>query len=137
MALYIVSRCNANNIPINNDKLQIILYYVQRDLLTYNSSYFDADIRAGEDGPVVTEVYARYMGYGKENLNIKFNGYTVLNYCFGRFVNKTIDYAALLTKNEIKKDILRKGGAWRKIRNKNPNSRDGGIIPRELIKESG
>lgn len=136
MALYTISRCNANNVPINNKKLQIILYYIQRELVTYNNSSFKADIRAGENGPVVDEIYTRYMGYGDNNLDFKFKGAHVLNFCFGRFVNKVIDYAATLTKDEIKSDILRNGGAW-DITRKNSKDFKGDIITLDALKQYG
>lgn len=51
--------------PVNNLKLQQILYFVQANFLTmHNRPCFSDDIEAWDIGPVVPSVYERYKGCG-------------------------------------------------------------------------
>lgn len=53
--------------PVNNFKLQQILYFVQANFLTiHNRPCFSDNIEAWDIGPVVPAVYERYKGYGSD-----------------------------------------------------------------------
>lgn len=65
LANYIIEYANENNKLITNLYLQKILYYLQKEelFLTGNTLY-DEDIVAWKYGPVVEEVYYKYMNFG-------------------------------------------------------------------------
>lgn len=54
IAAYIIRQCEEENSPINNLKLQKILYYIQmQHLQRYGLPAFDSPIEAWRHGPVV------------------------------------------------------------------------------------
>lgn len=65
VAEYIVSKCSREHHQISNLQLQKILYYVQRHFLqNMRRALFFDDIEAWRYGPVVSEVYYRFSGFG-------------------------------------------------------------------------
>ena len=61
---YIVNKCTVENFPISNLQLQKILYYVQKEFFKKNLRCFSEEIEAWQIGPVVTDVYYYFCGYG-------------------------------------------------------------------------
>ncbi len=71
IARYIIQRCNSQNRPISNLKLQKILYFVQAEfLVTRNQACFSENIEAWDFGPVVPEVYQKYKIFGSANIPV-------------------------------------------------------------------
>ncbi len=69
IAQYIIRRCNEQNQPISNLRLQKILYFVQAEfLVSKGEPCFNERIEAWAFGPVVPEVYHRYKGYGAASI---------------------------------------------------------------------
>ena len=64
IASYIIRRCDEENRPVNNLKLQNMLYYIQmQHLKKYRFPAFDAPIEAWRHGAVVYDVYLRFKRY--------------------------------------------------------------------------
>ena len=62
---YIVLEAYRRGRPITQLKLQKILYYIQgKHLALYRKPLFPEDIEAWAYGPVVREVYIKYVSYG-------------------------------------------------------------------------
>lgn len=69
IAKYIIMRCNENNQPISNLKLQKILYFVQAEMLVArNKPCFLATIEAWIFGPVVPQIYRQYRIFGNASI---------------------------------------------------------------------
>lgn len=72
VAKYIINYSIENNYPINNLKLQKLLYYVQANfLINKNKPCFVQDIVHWRHGPVVTEAYSEFRKYFNDNINDK------------------------------------------------------------------
>ena len=62
---YIVTEAYHRGEPVTQLKLQKILYYIQgKNLAINHKPLFPEDIRAWPYGPVVREVYVKYVSYG-------------------------------------------------------------------------
>ena len=69
VASYIINYSNQINRPINNLKLQKLLYYVQAAVLAKaNHMCFDSKIIAWKFGPAVPEAYHYYAEYGRDDI---------------------------------------------------------------------
>lgn len=66
---YIINYSNQINHPINNLKLQKLLYYVQAAvLIETGKKCFNSKIIAWQFGPAVPEVYRYYEEYGRNDI---------------------------------------------------------------------
>lgn len=71
VANYIISYCVAQGKPINNLKLQAVLYFVWVDFWKKTRrELFTDDICAWQLGPVVPSVYYAYCAYGALPINL-------------------------------------------------------------------
>lgn len=69
VAACIICYCNDNNLPINNPRLQKILYFTQAEfLIEKGSACFSDDIEVWPTGPVVPDVYRMYYKFGSAHL---------------------------------------------------------------------
>lgn len=69
VAAYIICHCNDNKLPINNPRLQKILYFTQAEFLVEKgSACFSNDIEVWSTGPVVPDVYRMYCKFGSAHL---------------------------------------------------------------------
>ena len=99
--------------PVNNFKLQQILYFVQANFLTmHNRPCFSDNIEAWDIGPVVPSVYERYKGYGSNA--IPKEGYSnapelshVDKYLIEGIVTTCMNYSA-----EALSEITRNQAPW-------------------------
>jgi uncharacterized phage-associated protein len=66
---YVISEANKLKKPLSNLKLQKILYYIQgRYMALNNEPMFPEEIEAWPYGPVVRDVYVKYVSCGALNL---------------------------------------------------------------------
>lgn len=69
IAAYIINYSNEIGSPVNNLKLQKLLYYVQAAaLVKTNHMCFDSKIIAWKFGPAVPEAYHYYAEYGRDDI---------------------------------------------------------------------
>lgn len=69
VASYIINYSNEIGSPVNNLKLQKLLYYVQAAaLVKTNHMCFDSKIVAWKLGPAVPEAYHYYAEYGRDDI---------------------------------------------------------------------
>ena len=131
IAKYVIFYCHEHRYPINNLKLQKLLYFVQAYFLVEaNKSCFYDVIEAWGYGPVIPVVYRKYRVYGSLNIPclddgsefnyIKSEDYDILNtildevakYDLSQLVNITcnqspwIDARKTLTKRITNKSIV-------------------------------
>lgn len=65
MANYIVGKCIDDGFPIDNFKLQQLLWILQVDhLATYHTPIISDSFQAWRFGPVISDVYYHFCGYG-------------------------------------------------------------------------
>ena len=73
LAKYIVNRCNEEKEPINNFRLQIILYEVQLESIrAYGEPMIAAAFEAWKFGPVIPAAYYRFGTFGTMEINFSF-----------------------------------------------------------------
>lgn len=69
IAAYIINYSNEIGSPVNNLKLQKLLYYVQAAaLVKTNHMCFSSKIIAWKFGPAVPEAYHYYAEYGRDDI---------------------------------------------------------------------
>lgn len=69
VASYIINYSNEIGSPVNNLKLQKLLYYVQAAVLVKtNHMCFDSKIVAWKFGPAVPEAYRYFAEYGRDDI---------------------------------------------------------------------
>lgn len=69
IATYFIHRSNAEQIPINNKKLQKLVYYAQVWYMAlYNQKLFSEKIEAWIHGPAVSKLYTRYKDFMLANI---------------------------------------------------------------------
>lgn len=72
VAEYIICRCNLTDVFVSNLKLQKLLYLVQVEYLRYfGRPCFSDDFEAWNVGPIVSDVYNRYCGFGGSGIILK------------------------------------------------------------------
>lgn len=65
VATYIIKKCDNDNLVMSNLKLQKVLYFLQAEfLITKGEPCFEDTIEAWDFGPVVPNVYKKYLVYG-------------------------------------------------------------------------
>lgn len=73
IAKYVINKCTIEAHPVSNLQLQKILYFLQRDYLQKDSVVlFSDNIQAWQFGPVVSEVYYQYCGFGSMGITMKY-----------------------------------------------------------------
>ena len=133
VAKYVVSKCTNDDCPISNLHLQKILYYLQREYLRNGEALFNDEIQAWKFGPVVSDVYYNYCGYG--SLPIEENNVVTINQDDVRLINPIIDEYKYKDPWELVKETHKPGGAWAIVYNNGIG--DHKVIPKTLIAEKG
>lgn len=128
VASYIINYSNEIGSPVNNLKLQKLLYYVQAAVLVKtNHMCFDSKIVAWKFGPTVPESYHYYAEYGGDDIptqegrkTIKLDNKTLrmsyaqpaeIDYMTQKIIRRVVDsYSNIINPLELS----------RKTRNENP-----------------
>ena len=114
VSTYIINYSCDINSPVNNLKLQKLLYYVQAALLVETGKKcFESKVVAWGFGPVVVESYQHYKEYGRnnipkqeENKRMKFDSKTMkiifepakkIDEITKKIINKVVDSYAKIT----------------------------------------
>jgi uncharacterized phage-associated protein len=128
IAKYIIHR---HALPINDLKLQKILYFVQAEfLVAMNRACFDDDIEAWDHGPVVPAVYSQYMIFSSTNIPDQgHDGFEVISRQDKNHLDAIIDTAAKYSASWLEKVACRQK-PWI-----NACKRDNKVIKRTEIKE--
>ena len=128
IARYVINRCNEKKMPISNQKLQKILYYIQAEfLVNLDKPCFSEEIQAWHLGPVVPEVYQHYRSYGATNIpgDQKNEGFELISRQDKEHLDNTAKYSvSCLT------EITRRQNPWKCSYKKNDC-----VIPQSVIKE--
>lgn len=130
VASYIINYSNEIGSPVNNLKLQKLLYYVQAAVLVKtNHMCFDSKIVAWKFGPAVPEAYRYYAEYGRDDIlsqeahkTIKLNDKTLrmsyaqpteIDYMTQKIIRNVVDsYLNITNPLELSKKT-RKEAPWK------------------------
>lgn len=130
IAAYIINYSNEIGSPVNNLKLQKLLYYVQAVVLVKaNHMCFDSKIIAWKFGPVAPEAYRYYAEYGRDDIpnqeahkTIKLNDKTLrmsyaqpteIDYMTQKIIRSVVDsYSDITNPLELSKKT-RKEAPWK------------------------
>ena len=128
IARYVIHR---HALPINNLKLQKILYFVQAEfLVAMNKACFNDDIEVWDHGPVVPAVYFQYLIFGDTNIPGQGNdGFELITKQDKDHLDAIIDTAAKYSASWLEKITLRQS-PWG-----NAYKRNDKVIKQEEIKE--
>lgn len=133
VAEYVVDKCTREGCPISNLHLQKILYYLQRSYLRNGAELFRDEIQAWKFGPVVSEVYYNYCGYGSLPIE-EYNGDTLDQNDMMK-IDNIVDQYKYKNPWELVEETHEPGKAWYIIfRNGLGDHR---VIPKRLIAEKG
>lgn len=73
VAKYVINKCTVENYPVSNLQLQKILYFLQKKyLIQQGRRLFKDAIEAWQFGPVVSEVYYQYCGFGSMTITMEY-----------------------------------------------------------------
>ena len=73
LAKYIVNKCTWDGEPINNYRLQMILYCVQKHFKQKGIILIEDEFEMSNAGPYIPEVYNQYCGYGAIPIRLTYN----------------------------------------------------------------
>ena len=140
IARYMIDRCAEGGHPVDNLKLQGMLYHVQeRSLCASGTPMFDEDFEAWHFGPVLPEVYYRYCGFGALKIELcpglgRPSELETINDDLVEIIDPIMGKDCCLTPWKMADDLLRKGGAWDLTFNEGKG--DHHVIPKDLISAS-
>lgn len=121
LAQYIIKRQLKINKPIDNFRLNKLLYIIQyKSLFTTNKPIFDDDIFAYQNGPVVENVYYYYRAFGALPLLSEMLIRNVIDIDTNtqNFINQIINSYQNMSLSDIDNEITKKGSAWSKVYNR-------------------
>ena len=133
IAKYIINKCTNDNIPISNMQLQKILYCIQREFLKSGKEAFSDEMEAWQIGPVVSEIYYKYCGFGAMPIRMKYT-IDICDYDVP-IINSIVEGIRILKPWDLVKDVHRKGSAYDIVYDNGVG--DHKIIPKALIKKRG
>ena len=133
MAKYVIDKCTKDRCPISNLQLQKILYYIQREFLLQGTIAFSENIEAWQFGPVVSEVYKQYCGFGALPIRMRYE--VAIQSGDKNIINPIIEKKRILNPWDMVNDTHGPGKAWDLIYRGGLG--DHQIIPQELIKSKG
>ena len=132
LANYIVDKCIKDDVPITNLQLQRILYFIQKDFLKRGSRAFSDEIEAWRCGPVVSNVYFYFCGFGAMPISMSRDAVPNLS-TDKNIIDNIVENKRSLTPWEITKETCKITGAWSKVYDNGKGRQH--IIPVGLIKE--
>lgn len=110
---YIINKAKKQNDEINIKQVQMILFYSYIEYLyTYSEVLFKENFKAWSNGPVIPEVYFKYININNKHLlprdfkdDIRYDEQIILNNCYNLIINKNIDDIIDRTKYSINDNI--------------------------------
>lgn len=134
IAKYIVTKCSEDDMPVNNLKLQYLLFFAQRKYLRrHGIPLFKDDITARKFGPSIPDVYYCYSIYAGNPIDMTFNKVPELPDMDRALIDSVIEESRDRSLSDMIREVQAEGGAWdRTFRN---GEGDRHIIPLRQIAE--
>lgn len=108
VADFIICYGHKKKYDIANDRLQLFLYFVQRDYALIGNKCFDEEINLGENGPVVPSVNEKYREYADKTIpapekvpEINRNDQREIQMVVDKYEWFSTDFLQLHAKNEM------------------------------------
>lgn len=134
IAKYIITKSTIDGKPVNNIRLQQLLYYIQKEFLQKkHCPAFDDVIEVCAFGPKIPEVYFYFCGFGSMDITYQYD--VKLPEEYENIINRILFLKRNLEPWDTAEDIQTPGKAWSIIW-KNGAGKDN-IIPNRLISERG
>ena len=115
IAKYIVTKCSKDDMPVNNLRLQFLLYFAQRKYLRkHGVPLFKDDITARKFGPSIPDVYYCFSIYAGNPINMTFNKVPKLQEMDKALVDSVIEENRDRSLSDMIKEVQAEGGAWDK-----------------------
>lgn len=131
LAKYVINKCIEIEKPINNLKLQKVIYYIQGNFLSQlGYPAFKEDILAWRHGPVAPDVYYEYNFYVASLINAKQPVEICLNNEEKELILKIIKEKNKYSAWELVEQVWQED-PWKN--NYEPNANN--VIPRDCIKK--
>ncbi len=132
-ARYVLNACAEEGTPINNWKLQKILYELQRAFYTaFDAPCFEDDFEAWPCGPVVPAVYYAYCTAGASPLYLKSETADVFTGEEKKTADEVIEKRSTLHPCYLERDAKKEGRPWAKVFRGGTGSR--AVISKEQIR---
>lgn len=135
LAHYIINKCVVLGKPINNLRLNLMLYLMHKDCLQkYIEPLFEDEVIVGKGFPKIQEVYWEYCCYGALRI---YSAKVDLLHPIRRidFVKNRIEFYNELTTKELCALATKDDGAWDLCNRYKIDEKD--VIPNELILTRG
>lgn len=69
IAQFVIKFCNDTKVPVNNLRLQKLMYFIQAEyIMTDRKPCYSDNIEAWDFGPVIPSLYDKYCIYGSKNI---------------------------------------------------------------------
>ena len=115
IAKYIVTKCSKDDMPVNNLRLQFLLYFAQRKYLRkHGVPLFKDDITARKFGPSIPDVYYCFSIYAGNPINMTFHKVPKLQEMDKALVDSVIEENRDRSLPDMIKEVQAEGGAWDK-----------------------
>ena len=113
LANWIVQRCIDAGNPVSPQRLQRILFCVEREhIREHDQPAFFNPIEAWEDGPVVPEVWIKYAHFGTMPITVAM-GEGRLDPSLDRMlIERVVDEKAGMRRVDLMQEICAPDGAW-------------------------
>ncbi len=134
LSKYIVTKCFKDSQPVNNIRLQQILYCIKKAFIQQGRLIFGDDFEAWDVGPVIPNVYYYFGGYGAMPICDVYT-YKQPDVKDLETINNITDKIRNAEPWDACKETNKKGGAWHTAHEN--KTRYQNIIPNDLIKELG
>lgn len=132
VAKYIVTKCNRDDFPVTNTRLQKILYCIQRDYFKmHDKCAFEDDFEAWPLGPIIPEVYQEFYYFSSAPITCTYADID-LNKLDVALIDSVIEDKRKLSSWELIQEIHHACSAWYKTYIVNDGYKR--IIVKELIK---
>ena len=118
LARYVIVKCIEDQQPINNIRLQEILYCIQRHFLKQNRVAFYDRFLAWAFGPVIPNVYYQFCNCGAAAIDIPQERPSIkMEPGVKKEIDAIIEEKRGLAPWDITRDTQRPGGAWHRAWN--------------------
>lgn len=111
IAKYIINKKFLESCPINNDRLQTLLYLIQgQSYRLYNKPVFKENFYAWKQGPVIPDVYWTYAGYLITPIRRQYD--IALDAKTTELINDILRRTDHLNSETLKTIVCEKGSPW-------------------------
>lgn len=133
LARHIINSCVVYGKPINNLRLNLMMYLLQKDhLQKQQRALFNDEVLVGKAFPIIADVYQQYCHYGSLPI-LRVSEECV---AYSEIIDNRISFYNELTTRELHSLATKNSGAWALYKKHYPNDTKI-VIPNEIIATRG